>query len=115
VQQPGPAGERLVPVPTPMGRDVGTPPNATRCAWDERGCNGCRTGMRDTHTWPDEPIGAHLAHRFATQRKSSFDCCGADVDRYFREGRIREIAEYCESDVVNTYRSGYDMNCSMGS
>lgn len=29
---------------------------------------------------------------------------GADVDRYFREGRVREIAEYCESDVVNTYR-----------
>jgi Predicted 3'-5' exonuclease related to the exonuclease domain of PolB len=29
---------------------------------------------------------------------------GVDVDRYFREGRIREIAEYCESDVVNTYR-----------
>jgi 3'-5' exonuclease len=29
---------------------------------------------------------------------------GADVDRYFREGRTREIAEYCESDVVNTYR-----------
>jgi 3'-5' exonuclease len=29
---------------------------------------------------------------------------GADVDRYFREGRIREIAEYCETDVVNTYR-----------
>jgi 3'-5' exonuclease len=28
----------------------------------------------------------------------------ADVDRYFREGRIREIADYCESDVVNTYR-----------
>jgi hypothetical protein len=29
---------------------------------------------------------------------------GTDVDRYFREGRIREIADYCESDVVNTYR-----------
>jgi predicted PolB exonuclease-like 3'-5' exonuclease len=29
---------------------------------------------------------------------------GADVDRYFREGRIREIADYCESDAVNTYR-----------
>jgi hypothetical protein len=29
---------------------------------------------------------------------------GAEVDRYFREGRIREIAEYCESDVMNTYR-----------
>ena len=22
----------------------------------------------------------------------------------FKEGRIREIADYCESDVVNTYR-----------
>jgi predicted PolB exonuclease-like 3'-5' exonuclease len=32
------------------------------------------------------------------------DIKGADVDKYFREGRIREIAEYCESDVVNTYR-----------
>jgi 3'-5' exonuclease len=29
---------------------------------------------------------------------------GADVERYYREGRIREIAEYCESDVVNAYR-----------
>ena len=29
---------------------------------------------------------------------------GADVERYYRDGRIREIAEYCESDVVNTYR-----------
>jgi 3'-5' exonuclease len=28
----------------------------------------------------------------------------ADVERYFLAGRIREIAEYCESDVVNTYR-----------
>jgi 3'-5' exonuclease len=29
---------------------------------------------------------------------------GANVEKYYREGRIREIAEYCESDVVNTYR-----------
>jgi 3'-5' exonuclease len=29
---------------------------------------------------------------------------GADVERCYREGRIREIAEYCESDVVNTFR-----------
>ena len=29
---------------------------------------------------------------------------GADVDRYYREGRIKEIAQYCESDVLNTYR-----------
>jgi 3'-5' exonuclease len=29
---------------------------------------------------------------------------GSEVDKYFQEGRIREIADYCESDVVNTYR-----------
>jgi predicted PolB exonuclease-like 3'-5' exonuclease len=29
---------------------------------------------------------------------------GADVEQYYRDGRIREIAEYCETDVVNTYR-----------
>jgi 3'-5' exonuclease len=29
---------------------------------------------------------------------------GADVERYFREGRIQKIANYCETDVVNTYR-----------
>jgi predicted PolB exonuclease-like 3'-5' exonuclease len=29
---------------------------------------------------------------------------GGEVEKYYREGRIREIANYCESDVVNTYR-----------
>jgi 3'-5' exonuclease len=29
---------------------------------------------------------------------------GGKVEKYFHEGRIKEIAEYCESDVVNTYR-----------
>jgi len=29
---------------------------------------------------------------------------GAEVEKYFREGRIQDIADYCESDVVNTYR-----------
>jgi predicted PolB exonuclease-like 3'-5' exonuclease len=29
---------------------------------------------------------------------------GADVEKYYREGRIAEIAAYCETDVVNTYR-----------
>jgi len=32
------------------------------------------------------------------------DIGGADVERYFREGRIQEIANYCETDVINTYR-----------
>jgi len=29
---------------------------------------------------------------------------GGEVARYFREGKIQEIADYCETDVVNTYR-----------
>jgi len=29
---------------------------------------------------------------------------GAEVEKYYRDGQIREIARYCESDVINTYR-----------
>jgi 3'-5' exonuclease len=29
---------------------------------------------------------------------------GGEVHRYFREGKIKEIADYCETDIVNTYR-----------
>jgi predicted PolB exonuclease-like 3'-5' exonuclease len=29
---------------------------------------------------------------------------GAEVEKYYRDGHVREIAEYCESDVLNTYR-----------
>jgi 3'-5' exonuclease len=29
---------------------------------------------------------------------------GEEIEKYYRDGHIREIAEYCESDVVNTYR-----------
>jgi 3'-5' exonuclease len=29
---------------------------------------------------------------------------GAHVAQFYRDGRIREIADYCERDVVNTYR-----------
>jgi predicted PolB exonuclease-like 3'-5' exonuclease len=29
---------------------------------------------------------------------------GAEVEKYYWDGHIREIAEYCESDVLNTYR-----------
>jgi 3'-5' exonuclease len=32
------------------------------------------------------------------------DISGADVERYFRQGRIKEIANYCETDVVNTFQ-----------
>ena len=29
---------------------------------------------------------------------------GADVEQFYRDGRIREIADSCEINVVNTYR-----------
>lgn len=29
---------------------------------------------------------------------------GSEVENYFLQGRIKEIADYCETDVVNTYR-----------
>jgi len=29
---------------------------------------------------------------------------GGEVERYFREGKIKEIADYCETDVIGTYR-----------
>jgi hypothetical protein len=29
---------------------------------------------------------------------------GGEVERYFHEGKIKDIADYCESDIVNTYR-----------
>jgi predicted PolB exonuclease-like 3'-5' exonuclease len=29
---------------------------------------------------------------------------GAEVEKFYRDEHIREIAEYCESDVLNTYR-----------
>jgi 3'-5' exonuclease len=29
---------------------------------------------------------------------------GDEVEKYYRDGRIRDIAKYCEGDAVNTYR-----------
>ena len=29
---------------------------------------------------------------------------GSQVETYYRAGKIKEIADYCETDVVNTYR-----------
>jgi len=29
---------------------------------------------------------------------------GGEVERYFREGKIKEIADYCETDVIATYQ-----------
>jgi predicted PolB exonuclease-like 3'-5' exonuclease len=29
---------------------------------------------------------------------------GGEVERCFREGKIKEVASYCETDIINTYR-----------
>src|SRR5215831_324332 len=29
---------------------------------------------------------------------------GSEVERYFREGKIKDVADYCETDVVGTYQ-----------
>ena len=29
---------------------------------------------------------------------------GGEVERYYREGKIKQVADYCETDIVNTYR-----------
>ena len=29
---------------------------------------------------------------------------GSEVEKHFLAGRIQDIADYCESDIVNTYR-----------
>lgn len=29
---------------------------------------------------------------------------GGEVEKYFHDGRIQDVANYCETDVVNTYR-----------
>jgi Predicted 3'-5' exonuclease related to the exonuclease domain of PolB len=63
-------------------------------------------------------VGGLVRHSFAPHTKASLNKLskimglpgkpegidGAEVERYFLEGRIREIADYCETDVVNTYR-----------
>jgi 3'-5' exonuclease len=73
----------------------------------------------EQHVVPEAPTSqSDVLSSFNSQRKATLhELCrvmglpgkpdrisGADVQRYYREGRIREIAEYCESDVVNTYR-----------
>jgi Predicted 3'-5' exonuclease related to the exonuclease domain of PolB len=29
---------------------------------------------------------------------------GGEVERYFREGKLKDVADYCETDVVGTYQ-----------
>jgi predicted PolB exonuclease-like 3'-5' exonuclease len=42
-----------------------------------------------------------MSTRYRLGKPSGMD--GSEVEKYFGEGRVKEIADYCESDVVNTY------------
>jgi len=46
----------------------------------------------------------YLADRLRHSRDYPRGFDGGEVERYFREGKIKEIAEYCETDVVGTYQ-----------
>jgi predicted PolB exonuclease-like 3'-5' exonuclease len=39
---------------------------------------------------------------------------GAEVEKFYRDGHIREIAEYCESDVSTHTGCGSATNCFAG-
>ena len=53
-----------------------------------------------------EQFDALAAERAASHglpgKPKGFD--GSEVERYFREGKIKEVADYCETDVVGTYQ-----------
>ncbi|MGO8975719.1 MAG: ribonuclease H-like domain-containing protein [Steroidobacteraceae bacterium] len=53
---------------------------------------------------PNAKATLHEVSRVMGLRGKPDGVSGMQVETYYREGRIREIAEYCESDVVNTYR-----------
>jgi predicted PolB exonuclease-like 3'-5' exonuclease len=61
-------------------------------------CPRCQEQCSDTGY---EETG-HRGLRFIFGKPKGFD--GNEVERYFREGKINEIADYCESDVVGTYQ-----------
>ena len=75
--------------------------------------------MRDFHRYTEDAVDlCDVLSSFSPNAKASLhELCrviglpgkangidGSKIEKYYREGRIREIAEYCESDVLNTYR-----------
>jgi len=53
---------------------------------------------------PGAKIGLHELCRVLGFPGKPDGMNGGEVDRYVQEGRIAEVAAYCETDVVNTYR-----------
>jgi 3'-5' exonuclease len=53
---------------------------------------------------PQGKVGLHELCRAMGLPGKPSGISGEEVEKYYRDGHIREIAAYCESDVVNTYR-----------
>jgi predicted PolB exonuclease-like 3'-5' exonuclease len=70
------------------------------------------------HRYTDDAIDlCDVLSSFSSQAKATLhELCrvmglpgkpdGAEVEKYYWDGHIRHIAEYCETDVLNTYRVG---------
>ena len=56
--------------------------------------------FRSTH----ESLTERAKQDYGIARASPTAIDGAEVERYFLDGKINEISDYCETDVVNTYR-----------
>jgi 3'-5' exonuclease len=70
------------------------------------------------HRYTEDAVDLNVLSSFSPQAKATLhELCrvmglpgkpdgmsGAEVEKYYRDGHIRQIAEYCESDVLNTYR-----------
>jgi hypothetical protein len=87
-------------------------------------CIGALVAHKENDHWTVDAISApHVGDRTEKQLISAFvdkivnelskimglpgkpdGIDGTEVERYFLDGKIKEIAEYCENDVVNTYR-----------
>jgi predicted PolB exonuclease-like 3'-5' exonuclease len=83
------------------------------------GITACGTCTVSCFPFPDccrrgganENVVAELSPQLVTFNGNTFDLPRkarghrrAEVEPYFLDGKIKEIADYCETDVVNTYR-----------
>jgi predicted PolB exonuclease-like 3'-5' exonuclease len=68
-------------------------------AWGGPFCSGLPRNRRSNAI----PRGVTLATVLGLTGKPD-GMTGAEVEKYYRDGHVRQIAEYCESDVLNTYR-----------
>ena len=65
---------------------------------------GKRSVKNFQNTFITRSFASARLSRIVTTGPGSSTRSASEVHRYFREGKIQEIADYCETDIVNTYR-----------